>query len=85
MHATRTARLVVVVVDNDDGAGDAVEFMVGYVVKFLSGQETAGGISKGVGEDATIHTRIFTPQEQSALLWSSSTTMTGWETWWSLW
>ncbi len=29
-----------VVVNNDDGVGDVVESMVGYVVKFLLGQET---------------------------------------------
>ncbi len=32
--------VVVVVVGNDDGAGDVVEFMVGYVVKFVSGWMT---------------------------------------------
>jgi hypothetical protein len=41
-HATQTAHFVVVVVDNDDGAGDVVEFMVGYVVKFVSGGRRDG-------------------------------------------
>ena len=39
MYATQTVHVGVVVVDNNDGAGDVVEFMVGYVVKFLSGWE----------------------------------------------
>ena len=34
------ARVVVVVVNNYDGAGDMVEFMVGCVVKFVLGRET---------------------------------------------
>ncbi len=47
------SRFVVVVVDNDDRAGDVVEFMVlGYVVKFVLGRETwwvYGRVRFGVG------------------------------------
>jgi hypothetical protein len=42
----------VVVVDKDDGARDVVEFMVGYVVKFVLGPETwwvYGRVRFGVG------------------------------------